>query len=134
MIKNVKIVIIKPLNQSFSNISSLPKITLQICLILHQFNQQCGQFDHSLINSPILINIKQWELKVRQTSLVKKDRFQWLSQTFPTYTAHALDNMLIFTVMKTSVEVSQVLASIGKNDIAFGSRKKVFFAFRPTNF
>ena len=35
MIKNVKF---RPLNQSFTNISSLQKDTLQICLILHQFN------------------------------------------------------------------------------------------------
>ena len=38
MIKNVKIVIIWPLNESVTNISSLPKNTPQICLILHQFN------------------------------------------------------------------------------------------------
>ena len=71
---------------------------------------------------------------MRQTNLVINDRFQWLSQTFPTYTAHALDNMLIFTVMKTSVKVSQVLASIGKNDIAFGSRKKFSLHLDPAIF
>ena len=38
MIKNEKIVIILVLNQSFTNISSLPKNTPQICLILHQFD------------------------------------------------------------------------------------------------
>ena len=38
MIKNVKFVIIRPFNQSFTNISSLPKNTATICLILHQFN------------------------------------------------------------------------------------------------
>ena len=36
-----------PLNQSFTNISSLPKNTPQICLFLHQFNLYvlliCGQ-------------------------------------------------------------------------------------------
>ena len=38
MIKNVKIVIIGPLNQSFTNISSLTKNALTISLILHQFS------------------------------------------------------------------------------------------------
>ena len=55
MIKNVKIVIIQALNQSFKNISSLPKNTPQICLILHQFN-----FYVLLIGEKKLVMIKHF--------------------------------------------------------------------------